>query len=146
MPFDLGKIERASFRPVTKEVPVPGLKDLWEGDGEPVLVVRGLDGVELAKVREDAASADSLGPLVQALVDTGKLTQEVEAAIKAVAKAAPKVPRDTIRAYGYLEAGIVEPKLTRAQIIKLYKARPKDMTQVDNEIILLTGDGWGLGE
>ena len=146
MPFDVAKIERAKFSPVTKEVPVPGLKDLWEGDGEPVFTVRGLDGVELAKVREDALGADPLGPLVQALIATGKLTQEQEAAIKDVAKASPKIPKEAIRAYGYLEAGILEPKLTRAQIIKLYKARPVPMKEVENAIILLTGDGWGLGE
>jgi len=47
MPFDAKAFAKAKFEPRTAELRIPELQE-WFGDDDPVFVVRGLSGIELA--------------------------------------------------------------------------------------------------
>jgi hypothetical protein len=138
MPFDAKAFNKAKFEPRTESVKVPELAEFF-GDDEPVFVVRGLTGIELAAAMEAAGSAKQRAELAEALLD-GAIEDKSEA-IQAAFGLGPGVPDELIRYHELIIRGTVEPVLTRDVSVKLAERFPVDHKRLAMSILHLTGQG-----
>ena len=138
MPFDAKAFARAKFEPRTESVRVPELAE-WFGGDEPVFIVRGLSGIELASAMEAAGSAKGRAELAEALLD-GALEDKSEA-IQNAFGLGPGVPDELIRYHELIIRGTVEPVLSREISVKLAERFPIDHKSLALKILHLTGQG-----
>lgn len=138
MSFDAKAFAKAKFEPRTDEVRVPELAE-WFGDDEPVFIVRGLSGVELAQAMESASTSKTRAELAEALLD-GALEDKSEA-IQQAFGLGPGVPDELIRYHELIIRGTVEPVLSREISVKLADRFPVDHKHLAMKILHLTGQG-----
>ncbi|HHB11934.1 MAG TPA: hypothetical protein ENK62_01885 [Chromatiales bacterium] len=142
MGFDSRKFLNTEFRPRTEEVRVPDLAPFF--DGEPVWVVRGLTGHELARVNAAAEAARSMEALAEALA--AQAPAEKAEALKQLLGLGEDTPEDLARRIEMLRLGSVEPECDRELAVKLADAYPVEFYQLTNAISRLTGMGKLPGE
>lgn len=138
MPFDAKAFSKAKFEPRTDSLRVPELAE-WFGGDDPVFVVRGLSGIELASAMEAAGNSKVRAELAEALLD-GAMEDKSEA-IQAAFGLGPGVPDELIRYHELIIRGTVEPVLSREISVKLAERFPVDHKQIALKILHLTGQG-----
>jgi len=140
--FEVDRFASAEITPRTDSVPVPDLKDWF--DGEPVWKVRALTFDELARAEEAADRSATLTKLVESIVSSN--ASEKVAAIKGALGLTDDVPQNAIRRMEMLVAGSVEPEVDLTVVVKLANVYPVVFKQLTDKIITLTGQGSILGK
>jgi hypothetical protein len=143
--FDLQRFSSADLAPRQATVPVPDLAH-WFDDPEPVWIVRGLSGEEIARANEASARHKIMLSAVEALASAGTARAEQVEAIQRLIGYGPDVPEDLARRFDHLVAGSVEPTIDRAFAVKLFSVYPIVAYQLSNKILELTGMGPDLGK
>lgn len=138
MPFDAKAFARAKFEPRTEQVRVPEMAE-WFGGDDPVFVVRGLTGIELAQAIEASSNAKQRAELTEALLD-GAIEDKSDAIMTAFG-IGPGVPDELIRYHELIIRGTVEPVLSREISVKLAERFPIDHKSLALKILHLTGQG-----
>ncbi len=139
--FDAKGFLSAKFEARTEAVEVPALAP-WFPAGTaptPVMVVRGLTGQELARVREAAEQHRGIGKMQEALV--GGSDKEKIAAVRQVMGIGDELPEDFAKRVEMLVVASVEPKLNLEAVLKLATAFPVEFYTLTNTIKELTGLG-----
>lgn len=138
MGFNAQLFLQTRFEPRTEKVPVPDLRDWFEG--EPVWTVRGLTGHELARVNQAAEAAGSLEALAQALAAQAP-AEKAEALRQILGLADDDTPADLARRIEMLRLGSVDPACDRELAVALADRFPVEFYQLTNAISRLTGKG-----
>ena len=143
MPFNAKKFTKAKFEPRTETIPVPALKDFFDGD--PAWVVRGLTGEEMARVNEAQAKSRNLAAAVEALAGNGH-AEKVQALRESLGLSDDSLPADLARRIEMLALGSVDPAIDSQIAAKLFRAHPVVGYELSNRITALSGQGMTLGE
>lgn len=140
MPFDIRAFSREKFEPRTASVPVPSLRQWFGENDEPVFVVRGLDGNELANCNQAISQQNRMDDIVKA-ISANNSTERIEQIRSAIGISGDDVPEENIKRFKYLEFGSVEPKVDH-DLAKIINQRfPIEFKILTNKIIELTGLG-----
>lgn len=144
--FDLTRFraECRSLAPRQARVPVPDLA-VWFPDGtEPVWVVRGLVGSEIARANDAASRTRLFAATVDALASAAHSDQAD--ALKRLMGADGDPPEDLAKRFDHLVFGSVEPAIAREDAVWLFATYPVVAYQITNKILELTGLGPDLGK
>lgn len=142
MAFNVNSFNKAKWTHRTATVPVPRLKQFFDENETPEFVVRGLDGSELAKMRDEGERMKTLAELANKFA-SGGVKESITAAIDAINDT------DTDETYKSLyaaEYGIVEPKLDRPAVINLMRHQHETFMLIVNKILILSREGSIAGE
>ena len=138
MAFDLKKYTAARWADRTEEIPVPDLAAFF-GEGEPaVIVVRALDGEELARANAAAENARRALAVAEGLAAG---SEEIAEGIRNLLGMGEDAPSDYARRLAILEQGAVEPKFDRAAALALARNHGAIFYLLTQKIIGLTGLG-----
>jgi hypothetical protein len=138
MPFDSKKFMKQEFERRTESVKVPDLK-AWFGDDDPVWVVKGLTGVELARVNE-AGSKNVLSAQLLEMV-MAKSDKETVASLKQQMGLGDDTPADVAKRLELLVSGSVKPEVSLELAVKLAETFPIEFATLTNSVMTLTGKG-----
>ena len=117
MSFDLKKFQNTTFIPREKAVPVPALKDFFEGDATPEWKVRRLTGAEVGVVWETTRRNKKLTDIIEGLI-SNKGVKNVEA-IKKLVGTSGDVPEEIARRLEMLVQGSVDPEIDMTISVKM---------------------------
>jgi len=145
MAFDVNKFMSARLVPRTESVPVPDLKDFFEGKDKPVWTVRGITGNELGRANEAAARNKNIAAILEGLV-SGKNADKVNSVRKLLGTGEGDVPDDIAKRIEMLKIGSVDPVCDLDLALKMCKAFPVEFFQLTNKITNLTGQGHEPGK
>jgi hypothetical protein len=135
--FKIADFNKCAFSARETRVPVPDLATFF--DGEPVWVVRGLTGEELARVNEAAETARNLAAIAEGLVSPGERAKI--SAMRELLGLTDKVPVDLVKRIEMLLLASVAPAVDRPFAVKLADAYPIEFYTLTGEILKLTGQG-----
>lgn len=141
MPFDLKKFRSAKLTARTEDIPMPGLKEFFTENEEPVFKVRGMTGAEMFQVRESVEKRRDLQLIVSKL-----LSGDGSAIGEAVEEFYGSVPEEFVKRVETLLIGCVSPELTRQDAMKLFRHFPTQASIITTRILYLTGEGSLPGE
>ena len=141
MPFDLQAFRAAQLAPRQAVVPVPDLAHWF--DGEPVWIVRGLTGEEIARANDVTNRIRIYAATVEALASAARSDQAD--ALKMML-GVTDVPEDLAKRFDHLTFGSVEPEISREDAIRLFRDYPIVAYQLTNKILELTGAGPDAGK
>ena len=132
MEFDRSGFLKTKFQRRTKEVEVPELKDerwwiagdsaLQEDSALPVFTCQGLEGIELAQVREGATQDQTINAVLTALTEKGNKLLISE--LRERFGTEPKTPSEAIQIRKTLELGLVQPHCDRELAVEIYRRFP----------------------
>jgi len=146
MSFDLERFRGASLAPRQLTVPVPDLMPFFADGVEPVWVVRGLTGEEIARCKESSARHTTIAAAVQALANSAAAKAETVDALQTLIGFGTDVPDDLAQRFDQLTFGSVEPVIDRATAVKLFAGYPIVAYTLTNKILEMTGLGPDLGK
>lgn len=146
MTFDLERFRGASLAPRQASVPVPDLISFFEEGAEPVWIVRGLTGEEIARCNESNARHAIAAAAVQALANSAAAKADTVDALQSLLGYGTDVPEDLAKRFDHLTFGSVQPAIDRALAVKLFAAYPIVAYTLTNKILELTGLGPDLGK
>ena len=139
MGFDLQGFRKQKFEARTAEVRVADLAD-WFGEGdEPVFVVRGLTGEELARCQEAAQRNKDISQVVEALAASHG--QEKVEAMREMLGVSESVPNDLAKRLEQFAIGTIDPDFNHEDAVKFAETYPVEFYQLTNRIMELTGSG-----
>jgi len=138
MPFDSKAFSKTKFEPRTAEIKIPELKEFFGGD-DPVFVVRGLTGIELANALDSSTTIRARAELAEALLDG--TSEDRTDAIKVAFGIGNDVPNELARYHELIIRGTVIPKIPREVSVKLAETFPIDHKNLAITILNLTGQG-----
>ncbi len=144
--FDLQRFrtECRSLAPRQARVPVPELAGWFPDGSEPVWVVRGLVGSEIALANDAASRTRLFAATVDALASAAHSDQAD--ALKRMMGADGEPPEDLAKRFDHLTFGSVEPTIAREDAVWLFATYPVVAYQLTNKILELTGLGPDLGK
>ncbi len=144
--FDLNRFrsECRSLAPRQARVPVPDLAGWFPDGAEPVWVVRGLVGAEIARANDAASRTRLFAATVDALASAAHSDQAD--ALKRLMGADGEPPEDLAKRFDHLLFGSVEPAIAREDAVWLFATYPVVAYQITNKILELTGLGPDLGK
>lgn len=144
--FDIQRFrtECRSLAPRQARVPVPDLADWFPDGSEPVWVVRGLVGSEIALANDAASRTRLFAATVDALASAAHSDQTD--ALKRLMGADGEPPEDLAKRFDHLVFGSVEPAIAREDAVWLFATYPVVAYQLTNKILELTGLGPELGK
>jgi hypothetical protein len=145
MTFDLERFRGTALAPRQATVPVPDLESFFCGD-EPVWIVRGLTGEEIARCNESNARHATIAAAVQALANSAAAKAETVEAMQNLIGFGTDVPEDLAKRFDHLTYGSVSPVIDRALAVKLFASFPIVAYQLSNKILELTGLGPDVGK
>jgi len=145
MTFDLERFRGASLAPRQATVPVPDLAAFF-ADGEPVWIVRGLTGEEIARCNESNARHATIAAAVQALANSAAAKAETVDALQSLLGYGTDVPEDLAKRFDHLTFCSVSPVIDRALAVKLFATYPIVAYTLTNKILELTGMGPDVGK
>lgn len=140
MSFDAKKFRSARFSPRAEDVPVPDLKDYFDGSAPAVWRVQGLTGKQLARANEAAERNNKISALFESIVGGGA-KEQAAAVAKALGIAGKETPQDIAKRIYLLVQGSVDPVCDEDLALKLCEAFPIEFYTLTNRITLLTGQG-----
>lgn len=147
MPFNVNKFVATHFKPRTKEVPVPELRELFDNlkeDEEPVFIVKSLTRVDFIRMQEVVSRDQNWSALLTA-AGAGNARQLLEQ-VKSELGLSDDLPDGAAREIVMLEAGVEEPKLSREAAVKLYDVQPMLVSRLITAISDITNAGWEPGK
>lgn len=148
MAFDSKRFLKEKFEARTESVPVPALS-AWFADGDvPEWKVRGMTGVEMARVQEVSASTRKLEDLAKALAAAAGSGEKIAGILQAAGLPAnlKDQPDAFIKHLEIVVTGSVEPAVDLPLAIKLAETFPVEFHQLATKIIVLTGMGHEPGK
>lgn len=134
--LDLKAFRKAEFVPRETEVTLEALAEAGLGDG--VVKVRGLTAHELAAAEESASKGKMLADLVEKLAGSGK--ERVDALMDGIGFH-QDVPASLAKRLEQVRAGVIEPEMELADVVKLAEKFPIEFGILANKILELTGKG-----
>lgn len=146
MTFDLERFRGAALTPRQMAMPVPDLAPFFADGTEPVWIVRGLTGEEIARCNESNARHATIAAAVQALANSAAAKAETVEAMQSLLGFGTDVPEDLAKRFDHLTYGSVEPVIDRALAVKLFASFPIVAYQLSNKILELTGLGPDVGK
>lgn len=145
MTFDLAKFNASHLAPREARVPVPDLASFF-GDAEPVWIVRGLTGEQIARSNESSRRHALIVANIQALANTAASKNETVEALQSLVGYGSDVPDDLAKRFDHLVFGSVNPAIDRSTAVRLFASYPIVAYTLTNKILDLTGDGPDLGK
>lgn len=146
MTFDLERFRGAALAPRQATVPVPDLAHFFGEGAEPVWIVRGLTGEEIARCNESHARSATIAAAVQALANSAAAKADTVEALQSLLGYGTDVPDDLAKRFDHLTFGSVQPAIDRALAVKLFAAYPIVAYTLTNKILELTGLGPDVGK
>ena len=146
MTFDLERFRGTALTPRQMALPVPDLAPFFSEGAEPVWIVRGLTGEEIARCNESNARHATIAATVQALANSAAAKAETVEAMQSLLGFGTDVPEDLAKRFDHLTYGSVEPVIDRALAVKLFASFPIVAYQLSNKILELTGLGPDVGK
>lgn len=146
MSFDLERFRGAFLAPRQATVPVPDLSAFFGDEAEPVWVVRGLTGEEIARANESNARHAMIAAAVQTLANSAAANADTVDALQSLLGYGTDVPEDLAKRFDHLTFGSVQPAIDRALAVKLFAAYPIVAYTLTNKILELTGLGPDVGK
>lgn len=143
--FDVAKFNAAHLAPREAMVPVPDLASFF-GDAEPVWVVRGLTGEQIARSNESSQRHVLIAANIQALANTAAAKSETVEALQSLFGYGSDVPDDLAKRFDHLVFGSVNPAIDRSTAVRLFASYPIVAYTLTNKILELTGQGPDLGK
>lgn len=137
--FDSKKLLQTQFIPRENTVSVPDMKDFFPEGEKPEWKVRGLTGIELARVNEAVAKNKDVAAILEGLISSS--SQEKINSVKQLIGADEKVPNDIAKRVEFFILGSVEPKVDTELAIKICTVFPIEFFEITNKITVLTGKG-----
>lgn len=141
--FDERAFLRAEAAPRTARVPVAVLAAFFPEGAEPVFVVRGLEGAELARVNEAVAKNSNRDAIIRALAAGSPDPEKVK---ELLGLSTTRQPDEIVKRIEMLTLGAVEPAISTPAAIKIAKVCPAEFFDLTNHITRLTGEGAELGK
>jgi hypothetical protein len=142
MGFNAEAFMQADLAQRTEDVPVPALKAWFGDDDKPVWTIRALTANELSRAnsaRERAKNRDTILSEVTANHQT-----EVREEVRALLGITDDVDPGYARAVEVVMQGSVEPECSEDMAVKLAEHFPVILFDLNNKILLLTGQGSGV--
>ncbi|MEH6575791.1 MAG: hypothetical protein V7731_01820 [Amphritea sp.] len=139
MPFDVKQFDRATFKAREAFASFPALKGFFDEGEEPGFTVRGLSGTEIALAKQDAQRGRLVTETLLQM-NSANEKEKVSAMLQEMG-INDDDPAEVAQLLSHLEYGIIEPKLTRAQIVKLVEFYGVDMLVIGRKILELSGQG-----
>ena len=146
MTFDLERFRGASLAPRQATVPVPDLAPFFAEGAEPVWIVKGLTGEEIARCNESSTRHAVVTAAVQALANSAAAKADTVEALQSLLGFGTDVPEDLAKRFDHLTFGSVSPAIDRALAVKLFAAYPIVAYTLTNKILELTGLGPDVGK
>lgn len=146
MTFNLEQFRGASLAPRQATVPVPDLAHFFAEGAEPVWIVKGLTGEEIARCNESSARYSVVTAAVQALANSAAAKADTVEALQSLLGFGTDVPEDLAKRFDHLTFGSVSPAIDRALAVKLFAAYPIVAYTLSNKILELTGLGPDVGK
>jgi hypothetical protein len=144
--FDLNRFRQAALAPRQAAVPVPDLRFFFPEGADPVWVVRGLTGEEIARANESNQRSGLIAAAVQALSNAASAKAEQTEALQALIGYGTDVPQDLAKRFDHLVFGSVDPAIDRETAVRMFNSYPIVAYQLTNRILELTGEGPDLGK
>ena len=141
--FDEKEFMKTSFKQREKSIPVPELKAFYK-EGDPVWVIRGLVGVEVARVNDAQEKNSTLLQVATAL--QGNKNEKLEAFKDLFGVQGEEVPNEIVRRKEILVAGSVNPECSEELAVKMAMVYPTVFYFLTTEILRLTGLGQDPGK
>ncbi len=140
MAFLTKEFIRTKFEPRTADIPVPDLKQWFDGD-DLVWRVRGLDGNELGRCNALAEkNRRSITEIAEGLT-SGK-SAELIGTVRQLVGLGDDIPMEVAQGIEYLICGSVNPECDLDLAVKLNLNFPVEFRQLVHRIIHLTGMGF----
>ena len=146
MTFDLERFRGTALTPRQITMPVPDLAPFFAEGADPVWIVRGLTGEEIARCNESNARHATIAAAVQALANSAAAKAETVEAMQALIGFGTDVPEDLAKRFDHLTYGSVSPAIDRAAAVKLFASFPIVAYTLSNKILELTGLGPDVGK
>ena len=118
---------------------MPDMKDYFDKDEDPVWIVRGLGGTEIARTNEAVDRNKNVSAILEGLVANNK--SEKIKAVKQLIGIDEKVPNEIAKRIEQFILGSVKPVASLDLALKICKVFPIEFYQITNKITLLTGQG-----
>jgi len=136
--MDLGLFEATQFKHRTQEIQVPSLKKFYPKNTIPIIIVRNLEGAEIAAIDLEVGMNKEARKQVADIA-----SEDVVKAMKTLFHfiSGDDVPDSHVRALNIVHKGIVSPAFTFEGVVKLATTYPIEFKQLFNTIIQLTGLG-----
>jgi len=144
MGFNIDKLMGNSFVPREDIVPLPDLAEFFPDKEKPEFTVRGLNGIELARVNESVEKNRNLTGIIEGLVSPDQ--RDKIDALRDMVGLGNKTPDEIVRRVQLLIIGSVEPKFQQDQAVRFCRVYPIEFYQITNKITQLTGQGHILGK
>lgn len=145
--IDIERLVSMPLTPREEKVPVPQLACLFPDGEEPVWIVRGLTGEEMARVEEESQRHSIMRAVIQVMNNAAHAKgNELVEAIERLVGYGPDVPESLCRQHGQLVYGSVYPKIDRPTAVKLSQGVPAIMRLLREVIKNLTEQGPDLGK
>lgn len=132
--FDLEAFRKASFCPREVELSLDALSDFGGA-----IKVRGLTAEDLARAEEASQKGKLVSDLVEKLA--GSSGKEKASALLEGVGISGDVPAMLAKRFEHVVLGVVEPKLSLDDVVKLSQVYPIEFNMIANKIIELTGQG-----
>ena len=143
MSFKAKEFKKTKFAYRTEAVPLPDLKDWF--DGPPEWIVKGLSGNELAHCKEMAQrNRKTIKAILETLVS--QQSADVVEAVKHLTGTDGSVPMDIALRAELLVAGSVDPVCDIVLALKLNMTHPIEFQYLTKRIETLTGMGYEPGK
>lgn len=146
MSFNLEQFRGAALTPRQATVRVPDLAAFFADGAEPVWIVRGLTGEEIARSTDSSARHATITAAVQALANSAAAKAETVEAMQSLLGYGTDVPEDLAKRFDHLTYGSVSPVIDRALAVKLFASYPIVAYTLSNKILELTGLGPDVGK
>ena len=140
MVFDLSKFESEQYRHREVVVAVPELTSFFPEGAPPEWKIRGLTGIETARVRESVQRANDLEAIVSNLAAQAS-KEKAQAMLDALGLVRDATPDDYVRRLTMLEIGSVDPQIKRHHAVKVAEVAPLAFYRLTDEIMVLMGQG-----
>ena len=145
--FDFDKFEAAQFTVLTKDIPVPGLKEFFPEGVDPVWTVKCLTATEMAIAAEHVRMNKDFEKFVSEFLKD-RLTDSTIDDVKeklGMQRDDEKTPYDIVFRKALLMYGSV-PKCPEQIAVKLANVKGEIFKDLTDEIRALSGQGFKLGE
>jgi hypothetical protein len=139
--FDQQSFMKAKLEARTDAVSVPGLVHFFEEGTDPVWIVRGLTGVELARASDAGGRSKRLEALISALSSKMLDKTKVATVRSAFGLSDDDVPEEMAKRMEMLVTGSVDPKIDLSVAVRLAESYPIEFYELTNKITILTGQG-----
>lgn len=143
MTFDLNRFRAATLGPRQEPVAVPDLAAWFDAGAEPVWIVRGMTGEEIARANDSAKRTQLFAATVEALASAAK-SEQADALMSLMGVS--DVPDDLAKRFDYLTFCSVDPVISREDAVRMFAYYPIVAYQLTNKILELTGLGPDLGK